>query len=212
MDEPWVQPTERYQEVKLRASDVVSSCKVFFAAFTCLVALAVICYWLGSVMFPPRVFRVSREVTIQEIGMMSRPGTALYKVQEKLLDLYKDIRYNRLCGLAAPYVEEYIRFAVIPVHGDYKVAFNLWYEKDKEVDAVVTTREKSPLCGKHDKKGVETVRYASIDAHYTDMEGIDVTIPLTTEEAFCFQHIVDILKGVWPCHQHIESKLGKSEL
>lgn len=106
-----------------------------------------------------------------------------------------------LCGVAAPNLQEYVQLAVLRLRGAVTEVVNPSYTADPRDPRVETAEETNALCHSN-ATGVPRTRPRSILISYQTHHARPLwmrDVPLTDGEARCFQHLVDVLNGTWPC-------------
>lgn len=100
------------------------------------------------------------------------------------------------CGLAAASIKVYQQYALLRREGN--LFLDLFNPRYTGTGRMSTIAEESAMCPEP-KKPKERDRYRTIDVTYDSYTDVNITSRFFGNEAVCVQHMVDVLKGDWPC-------------
>ena len=105
--------------------------------------------------------------------------------------------HTEMCGLAAASIRVYEQYALLRREDD-NAYLDLFNAKYVGIGRTITIAEEAPMCPAP-KTPKNHERYRAIDVTYDSYPDTNITARFVGNEAICIQHMVDVMKGYWPC-------------
>lgn len=105
---------------------------------------------------------------------------------------------DETCGLTGPNFNQFFQYACMKIGKDVVHMINPSYNIVSGLEGKMTVNESSLFCVQPNAR-VQASRYRVIEAVYTNLDGAEVSKMMFIAQSVCYQHIVDVLQGYYPC-------------